>query len=96
METAHHHWSLVTVGSLDLIGCQQDNARIPVVTVDAQVHTPLVHGLVPDDIGGPHVTVDIITGITTLRPFLGIEGETHLLTAFLDRGHLRCGKGCSV
>ena len=85
MEAADDHRTLITVGTFDIVGCEQDDAGVPVFAIDAEIHAPFLHGLVPDDIGCPHITVDIVAVATPCRPLTGIESrEVDFLSTFLD------------
>ncbi len=88
LESADHHGCLISVGTLDVVGSQQDDAREPGVAIDTHVHAPLLHRLVVDHIGCPQVAADIVAAVATLRPGLGIKVEVILLPALL---HFRDG-----
>ena len=96
METAYHNRRLIAVGAFDMISCQQDDTGIPIVTIDAEIHAPLLHRRVPDDIGCPHVTIDVIAVIAALRPVMSVEVETHVLSSLFHSGHLGSGECCGV
>ena len=96
METTHHHRGLIQIRSFDVISREQDDAGIPVIAIDAQVHAPFIQDLVPYHIGRPHVSIDIVARIATLRPIKGIEVEVVLYSTLLDLCYLRCGEGGAV
>ena len=90
VETACHHWPLVEVGAEDVVGGEQHDAGVPLVAVDAEIVAPFFHRTVVDDVGCPHVAVDVVAAVRPSRPVHGIEGgEVHFLPAFrhlLDGG----------
>ena len=70
---------------------------MPFIAVHTQILTPFLHHGVPDDIRGPHIAVDIIAGIRTCCPFLGIESrQVDLYATFLHLCHLRRYKSILV
>ena len=92
MEAANDHWSLIIIGAFDVISREEHNAGVPGITIDAHIHTPLVHDRIPDDIGSPEVACDIITGIAPFGPCLGIKGKIMLYTTFLHLLYSRGGE----
>ena len=91
LEAADDDRPLVGVGSGDAVGGEQDDAGVPGVAVDAEVHAPLLHRGVPDDVGCPHVAVDVVAGVGAGRPLHGVElWEVDFLAALL---HLFNGRG---
>ena len=82
MESTDDDRSLIAVGAGNLVSRQQDNAGIPVVAIDAEVHAPLTHLLVVDDIRSPHHTVNRIIAAAALRPVERTEGKSTSLPSF--------------
>jgi len=77
LEAREYHRSLIGPRSFQVIGCEADNGRAPVVTIQTHIHTPLLHGLVVDDIRSPLHTLH---GIALKLPAIGIEvAESHFL-----------------
>ena len=77
LKAREYHRSLIGPRSFQVIGCEADNGRAPVVTIQTHIHTPLLHGLVVDDIRSPLHTLH---GIALKLPAIGIEvTESHLL-----------------
>ena len=91
-ESREHHRSLVGVGAANVVCGEQNDARCPVVAVDAEVHAPLLHLLVPQNVGRPHVAVDVVgSGIAAprCRPCHHVvRAEVHRLTAYGHGGRL--------
>ena len=83
VEAADDDRCLIDVRARNVLRRQQDDARVPVRPVDAQVHAPqLQHGIV-DDVGCPHVAVDAIVAVGC-RPCLSVELQLALLAAHGD------------
>ena len=93
MEAADDDGCLIAVGAFDVVGSQQDDARIPVVAIDAHIHAPLVHRLVPDHVGCPLVARNVVLGTTlcttACRPLDGVKVVVVFLAALLHLRHLR-------
>ena len=78
LEAREYHRSLINPRTFQVIGCEADNGRTPVVTIQTHIHTPLLHGLVVDDIRSPLHTLH---RIALKLPAVGIEvTESHLFT----------------
>ena len=82
-ESAHHHGPLIGERPCGR-GCrEQDDDRGPIVAVQAQVHTPLLHPFVPHDVGRPHVAVHpcLFVGSVPRAPGFGVQvGHVHHLS----------------
>ena len=66
---------------------------MPCVAIDAQIHAPLLHGGVPEDIRSPHIAVEAPTAVASPRPVHRIESrEVDVCTALLDLGRCRRDK----
>ena len=90
VESGYHHRTLIEIRPRNLVGSEQDNARSPLVTIDAQILAPLLHRGVIDDVGSPEIIVHLVAHFGFRRPFLGIESrEIHLLAAFFYLFHRR-------
>ena len=77
LKAREYHRSLIDPRSFQVIGCEADNGRAPVVTIQTHIHTPLLHGLVVDDIRSPLHTLH---GIALKLPAMDIEViESHFL-----------------
>ena len=55
------------------VGGQHDDAGIPAVTIDAEVHAPLLHLLVVNHVRSPHVAVNAPVWIGCARPLKRVE-----------------------
>ena len=99
-ESADDHRSLIAVWAFYIVGGQQNDAGVPVVAIDTEIHAPFIHRLVVDDIGRPHHAVHavsvVLASATALRPFEGVEVEVVLHAALLHLRHLRGGEGCCI
>ena len=90
IETADDDGSLIFPRTGDLVGGEQNDAGVPGIAIDAQVHAPLLHRGVPKHVGCPHVSIDVVTAIGALRPVHCVElGKCHFLATFHDSLHGR-------
>ena len=97
VETADDDRGLVAIGTGDLVAGQQDDAGVPFRAVDAQVHAPFLHLLVPYHVGGPHVAVDVVAFTIGGRPGQGVEvGKGGLLAVDGHRADFLGGEGETV
>ena len=80
-----------------MVGAQHDDDRIPFGSVEAEIHAPLLHSSVVDDIGSPHIALygKVVDGGVIGR---SIESApTDALARIVGHfGHLIAGKGRGV
>ena len=97
MEATQHHRSLIQIRSFDLISREQDDAGIPVVAIDAQVHTPLFQCFVPYHIGRPHVSIDAVASASALSPCHRTEfRQCYVSPTLPDRCYSRCDESVAI
>ena len=88
--------ALINVGTHDVVGREQHDDRVPVVTIDALVHTPFLHRGVIDEVRCPHIPRQIPVCLVSVSPFRSVEiAERHLRHHVVDqRAHgLRLVRG---
>ena len=97
VEAADDNGSLIFPCIGNLICREQNDARVPGIAVDAEVHAPLLHRRVPQHIGSPHVPVNVVGSIGAPCPVHGVKlREVNFLSALHDLLHGRGHEGILV